>query len=82
MAKRKDKNVYQREDGRWVNKRTEASRASSVHNTHKEAQQAANENLRSQGGGELSTHGRDGKVRSKAMVAPGNDPNPQKDKGH
>jgi hypothetical protein len=34
------------------------------------------------GGGELKVMGRDGKIRSKDTIAPGNDPNPPKDKEH
>jgi hypothetical protein len=38
--------------------------------------------LGNQGGGELSTHGRDGKIRSKDTIKPGNDPNPPRDTEH
>jgi len=41
---------------------------------------SAREMLKNQGGGELITKGRDGKIRSKDTIAPGNDPNPPKDK--
>jgi hypothetical protein len=82
MAKGRDRNVYRREDGKWVNQRSDASRASSVHDTQAEAQDAARSNLRNQGGGELTTHGRDGKIRSKDTISPGNDPNPPKDTEH
>ena len=34
------------------------------------------------GGGELTTKGVDGKIRSKDTIAPGNDPNPPNDKEH
>lgn len=36
--------------------------------------------LKKQGGGELSIHGRDGGIRSKNTVPPGNDPYPPIDK--
>jgi hypothetical protein len=49
----------------WVNKRNDASRASSVHATQREAIEAAREMLTNQGGGELSVHGRTGRIRSK-----------------
>jgi hypothetical protein len=45
-------------------------------------EQAAKDMLKNQGGGELTTKGRDGKIRSKDTIAPGNDPNPPKDKEH
>jgi hypothetical protein len=48
----------------------------------KEAEQAAREMLTNQGGGELTTKGVDGKIRSKDTIAPGKDPNPPKDKEH
>ncbi|MHB9068749.1 MAG: DUF2188 domain-containing protein [Sedimentisphaerales bacterium] len=47
--------VYRRDDGKWVNKRNDAERASSIHSTQKAAEDAARETLRNQGGGELIT---------------------------
>lgn len=78
-GKGRDRIVYKRGD-EWVNKRNDADKASSVHDTQKEAEQAAREMLANQGGGELITKGLDGKIRSKDTIAPGNDPNPPKDK--
>jgi hypothetical protein len=43
---------------------------------------AARTNLTNQGGGELITKGRDGKIRSKDTITPGNDPNPPRDTEH
>jgi uncharacterized protein YdaU (DUF1376 family) len=77
----KDRTVYKNEDGDWVNKRNDADRASSVHDTQKAAEDAAREMLRNQGGGELTTQGRDGKFRSKDTIEPGNE-SPTKDKEH
>lgn len=82
MSKDRDRSVYRRDDGKWANKRNDASRAGSVHSTQRDAEQAARESLHRSGGGELTTHGRDGKIRSKDTIAPGNDPNPPKDKEH
>ena len=82
MSKGRDRTVFRREDGEWANKRNDADRASSLHDTQKEAEQAAREQLANQGGGELITKGLDGKIRSKDTIAPGNDPNPPKDKEH
>lgn len=76
------RSVYKREDGSWVNKRDDASRAGSVHQTQKAAEDAARRMLQNSGGGELNTHGVDGRIRSKDTIAPGNDPNPPKDKEH
>ncbi len=82
MSKSQDRNVYRRDDGKWVNQRQDGERASSVHDTQAEANAAAKQMLRNQGGGELSTHGRDGRIRSKDTIPPGNDPNPPRDKEH
>lgn len=78
MANNHNRTVYQRDDGSWVNKRNDADRASSVHETQKEAEQAAREMLKNQGGGELSIMGLDGKIRSKHTISPAKDPYPPK----
>lgn len=74
--------VYQRSDGNWVNKRLDADKASGLHSTQGDAANEAKQMLHSSGGGELIIKGRDGKIRSKDTIAPGNDPNPPKDKEH
>jgi hypothetical protein len=74
--------VFRRPDGSWVNKRNDADKASSIHDTQKEAESAARNMLHSQGGGELVTKGLDGKIRSKDTIAPGNDPCPPVDREH
>jgi hypothetical protein len=74
--------VYRRSDGEWVNKRNDAEKASSLHSTQAAAEEAARQMLRNQGGGELTTKGRDGKIRSKDTIAPGNDPCPPVDTEH
>ncbi|MCL4743502.1 MAG: DUF2188 domain-containing protein [Phycisphaerales bacterium] len=82
MSKKQDRTVYRNSDGDWVNKRNDADRASSIHKTQREAEEAARQMLQNQGGGELTTKGRDGKIRSKDTIPPGNDPNPPKDREH
>ena len=82
MSKKIDRNVYQRTDGNWANKAQGNDKASSLHKTQQEAERAARDMLKKQGGGELITHGRDGKIRSKDTIAPGNDPYPPKDTEH
>jgi hypothetical protein len=77
----KDRTVYQRDDGRWVEKRNDATKGG-VHDTQRQAEQAARRKLRNAGGGELITKGRDGRIRSKDTIPPGNDPNPPKDTEH
>lgn len=82
MSKGQDRTVYRRSDGKWVNKRNDSSTASSLHDTQKEAENAAREMLHNQGGGELTTQGLNGRFRSKDTISPGNDPNPPKDTEH
>mgnify|MGYP003472664110 CR=1 FL=1 len=77
----KGRTVFRR-DGQWVNKRNDAGKASSLHSTQKAAEQAAREMLKNQGGGELTTKGENGKIRSKDTIAPAIDPNPPTDKEH
>lgn len=79
MSKKQDRIVFRRDDGTWANKKNDASRASTLHNTQKEALEAAKLMLQNQGGGELTTKGVDGRIRSKDTIPPGNDPNPPKD---
>jgi hypothetical protein len=66
----------------WVVRKPGAERVSARLDTQREADQRAAEILRNAGGGERITHGVDGKIRSKDTIAPGNDPNPPKDKEH
>ena len=82
MSKGRDRMVYQRPDGTWVNKRNDADRASSLHNTQRDAEASARDMLRNQGGGELITKGTNGKIRSKDTIPPGNDPFPPRDREH
>ena len=82
MSKDRDRMVYQRPDGTWVNKRNDAEKASGLHKTQREAIEAAKEMLKNQGGGELTVKGVDGKIRSKDTISPGKDPCPPKDKEH
>ncbi len=79
MSKKSDRIVYCREDGKWVNKKNISDKASSIHHTQKEAEDAARDMLKKGGGGELITKGRDGKIRSKDTIKPGRDPYPPKD---
>jgi hypothetical protein len=81
VSKDRDRIVYRRGD-EWVNKRNDSDRASSVHHTQKEAADATREMLHNQGGGELAIKGRDGLIRSKDTINPGNDPNPPRDTEH
>ena len=82
MPKKQDRIVYRGEDGNWINKRVSGQRASSVAPTQAEAVADARQMLQNQGGGELTIKGRDGRIRSKDTIAPGNDPFPPRDTEH
>jgi len=66
----------------WAVRAPGADRASSVHQTQRGAEQRAKETVHNLGGGEVRIQGRDGKWRDSDTVAPGNDPNPPRDKKH
>lgn len=66
--------VSQRDNGQWANKRDGAGRATSLHNTQKQAADAARSALRQTGGGELKVKGEDGKIRAKDTISPAKDP--------
>jgi hypothetical protein len=74
--------VFRRDDGTWVQKRNDAERAAGVYDTQAEAAREAKEMLENDGGGELIIKGRDGQIRSKDTISPGNDPNPPRDTEH
>lgn len=82
MAKDHDRTVYRRDDGQWANKRNDSDRASSVHQTQAQANDAAREMLQNQGGGERTTMGIHGKIVSKDTISPGNDPRSTRDTEH
>lgn len=82
MSKGRDRTVSQRPDGQWANKRNDAERASSLHRTQGAAEKTARGMLKNQGGGELTTQGENGKIRSKDTISPGRDPNPPRDREH
>ena len=73
------RNITPSGDGNWAVHRPGASRASSIHRTQGEAIDRARESLVLDGGGELTIHGRDGRIRDSDTVGGGNDPNPPKD---
>jgi len=81
-GKGRDRIVYRRRDGSWVNQRLDAERASSVHETQGAAQARAKQMLERSGGGELITKGRNGQIPSNGTIPPGHDPNPPRDTEH
>lgn len=64
-----DRHVVPNPGGGWDVKAANAKRASSHHETQAEAVERAREIIRNKGGGELSIHGEDGKVRQKDTVS-------------
>lgn len=73
MSKPTDRMIYKKDD-KWINKANGNSRASSAHNTQKEAVHSARSMLEKSGGGELTIKGKSGLIREKNTIAPGNDP--------
>ncbi len=76
-----DRYVVKHPDG-WAVKPVGAKRPSTVERTQGAAEKAAKKIIRNAGGGEVISHGREGKIRDKSTVAPGNDPNLPKDAKH
>ena len=82
MSKGRDRTVHRTSNGKWANKRNDAGKSSSVHDTQQNAVDSAKRMLHNQGGGELTIIGRNRKIRSKDTIHPGKDPCPPKDKEH
>ncbi|WP_182525847.1 DUF2188 domain-containing protein [Nocardioides dongkuii] len=80
MSNDNRRHVVPGKDGGWNVEKPGASRSSAHADTQKEAIARAKEIVHNAGGGEVRIHGRDGKIRNSDTVAPGNDPNPPRDK--
>lgn len=77
-----DRHVVKNPKAGWDVKAGGAKRASATEKTQARAEETAKKIVSNAGGGEVIIHGRDGRIRDKDTVAPGNDPNPPKDKKH
>lgn len=75
-----DRYVVPNPDGGWDVKAPGAKRASVHLDTQAEAIDRGREIVHNAGGGELRIHGRDGHIRDSDTIAPGNDPNPPRDR--
>lgn len=75
---KKNVHVVPHDDG-WAVKKDGAERASSVHRTQAQAENAGRKTAKAEGS-ELRIHGRDGKIRDSDSF--GNDPHPPKDRKH
>lgn len=73
-----DRHVVHNKDGGWDVKKADASRVSAHADTQAEAQGLARKIIHNQGGGELITHRKDGQIRAKDTIDPGNDPRSSK----
>ena len=80
MASRNERHVVPNPEGGWDVTAPGGSRASAHRDTQAAAQDRARAIVGNLGGGEVVIHGRDGRVRDSDTVAPGNDPNPPRDK--
>lgn len=74
------RHVSPNRDGGWDVNKPGADRSSGHFDTQGEAIQRARQILERSGGGELTIHGRDGRIRDSDTVPPGNDPNPPRDR--
>jgi Uncharacterized protein conserved in bacteria (DUF2188) len=82
MPRKQERHVVPNPDGGWKVEKPNAGRASSTHNTQKQAERRAKEILSNIGGGEVVIHDERGRVRDKDTVRPAIDPNPPKDRRH
>ena len=80
MSKPSDRHVVRNADGGWDVVAPNADRVSSHHGTQADAIDRAREIVGHAGGGEVVIHGRDGRIRDSDTIAPGNDPNPPRDR--
>ena len=74
-----NRHVVKNPSGGWDVKGPGAQRSSSHHDTQAAAIDRAREIVHNLGGGEVVTHGRDGRIRDSDTIAPGNDPFPPRD---
>ena len=63
-------------------KKAKAGRASSVHETQREAETRAKEIVENLGGGEVRLQGKSAPFRDSDTMRLGNDPNPPRDRRH
>jgi len=80
MTGRNERYVVPNPEGGWDVTTRGGSRASAHRDTQAAAQDRAREIVHNAGGGEVVIHGRDGRIRDSDTVAPGNDPNPPRDR--
>lgn len=74
MSKGRDRTMFRRPGEKWVNKCNDSPRATGVHWTQREALEEARRNLENDHSSRLAITGKDGRIRGKGTVPPGNDP--------
>jgi len=77
---RNERHVTPNADGGWDVVAPGAKRASTHHDTQAQAIDRARAIVHNVGGGEVVIHGRNNKIRDSDTIAPGNDPNPPRDR--
>jgi hypothetical protein len=77
---RNERHVVPNEGGGWDVQKPGGQRASGHADTQREAIDRAREIVGNLGGGEVVIHDRRGAIRDSDTVAPGNDPNPPRDR--
>jgi len=77
---RNERHVTRGSGGGWNVVKPGASRASAHHDTQAGAIDRARKIVHNSGGGEVVIHNRQGQIRDSDTVAPGNDPNPPRDR--
>jgi len=82
MAKNNRRHVVPDPDGGWKVTKPGAERASAHTNTKAEAEARAKEIVRNAGGGEVVTHGLNGRIQDSDTIRPGYDPFPPRDTKH
>ena len=75
-----DRHVVKNPAGGWDVSREDAKRSSAHADTQQQAIDRAREIVHNAGGGEVVIHDRQGRIRDKDTIAPGNDPTPPRDK--
>ena len=71
-----------RQGREWAVKAGGVNTPEGTYGRQSDAERAAKKTVRELGGGEVRIQGRDGRWRDSDTVAPGNDPNPPRDRKH
>lgn len=80
MSNDNRRHVAPNQDGGWDDRAPGAGRATAHTNNQADAIRRAGEIVGNAGGGEVVIHGRNDQIRDSDTIAPGNDPNPPRDR--